>query len=425
MGGAGAVTFLLTEVAGSVASWERDEGVMVDATGRLDRLVTTLVEAHRGTLVKPRGEGDSHFLVFDDPVDALTCAGALVVAVADEPVLPVRAALHVGPAEFRDGDWYGTTVNRCARLRAAANPRQILVSADVAAASEARLSGGLGLRSLGRHRLKDLDAPTEVFQLLGPGLVDDHPPPASLVRQHGLRLPPTPLVGRADDLARVLDAVDRVERVTITGAPGVGKSRLALEAAAAWFSTHDGEVVVWPVTATGARVGDDDLVVVDDADRFTGPWPAGRWLATSREPTGREDTVVRLAPLDDLDATRLLVELAGEAPGPTPEVTCGLPLAIGLLARRLGSMDPDALVDRLERDPLAVLGGDRRAEPARHTSVRAALDWGWDALESDARDDLIDASPGDARWVDAGWHEPDGPLPLIVSYLAQRAGEAR
>ena len=427
-----AVTFLLTEVVGSVERWEEDEAAMAAATERLDSIVVDLVAAHRGTLVKPRGEGDSHFLTFDDPADAVACAVALQRAVADEPLLPLRSGCNVGAAEMRGGDWYGTTVNRCARLRAAAHARQALVSAEVADAlgSLGRRLDGVTLRSLGRHRLKDLDEPAEVFQLCAPGLVEEHPPLSTLAMSHGLPLPRSSFVGRDSELASVVGLLHDRRVVTLTGAPGVGRTRLALEAAAAWWDRegHPVRLLSAPTSVdavTAARRSAGELLVVDDAgEELRGAVVPGPALITAAGPLGVEgEAVVRLSPLDEFDSAHLLHErLSDEVVLPPGLVGyCdGLPLAIELLARRASSVDADVLARRLSAHPLAVLGGDRRADPPRHASMKATFDAAFQRLEPDARSELLAAAPGDPRWAALGWHEPEGPIPLIAAFLDEQ-----
>ncbi|HUQ40462.1 MAG TPA: adenylate/guanylate cyclase domain-containing protein [Acidimicrobiales bacterium] len=384
------VVFLLTEIVDSIHRWEEDEGAMAAATTRLDAVVAATVGRYRGTQVKPRGEGDSHFLVFDDVVDAIGCAVQLQRSLADEPMLRIRSACHVGEAEFRGGDWYGTTVNRCARLRAAAHGRQALVSPDVAVAAAGRLPDDVMLVSLGRHRLKDLDEPLEVFQVAGPGLVDDHPPLATLALSHGLTLPQSSFVGREADVAAVHAALAAGAAVTVTGAPGAGTTRVATEAAAQWFGV------------TGERA----------------------CVVAAHRPSGVDgEHVVRLAPLDDFDAERLLRDrLPDDAAVPPGLATwCdGLPLAVELLARRAASLDAGVLAQRLAADPLAVLAGNRRADPPRHAGMRSTLQAAFDELGASERTELLAAAPGDPRWVECGWHEPDTVLPLVARFLAEQ-----
>src|SRR5207247_1426666 len=119
----GTVTFLLTDIEGSTQLWERQPGAMRLALVRHDQIISTAVQQHEGSVVKNRGEGDSVFAVFSRATDALAAACALQQALHAEgwPAdlrLRVRVAIHTGEAELREGDYFGSAVNRCARLRA-------------------------------------------------------------------------------------------------------------------------------------------------------------------------------------------------------------------------------------------------------------------------------------------------------------------
>ena len=424
------VAFLLTEVVDSIRRWEDDEAAMALVTERLDAIVAELVGNHAGALVKPRGEGDSYFLVFDDPLDAVFCAVALQRVAAVETGLPIRCACHVGAAELRAGDWYGTTVNRCARLRAVAHAGQSLVSADVAQVAATRgLSGAISLRSLGRHRLKDLDEPAEIFKLCAPGLVEEHTPLATLAQTHGLALPRSTFIGRSDECERALQLLADGAVVTVTGAPGVGTTRFAAEAAARWWERDGRRVRVAADldAAPSTRTSSGELVLVDGAGVASGLAElTGPAIVTARQPLGvANESVVRLAPLDGFDAEALLKDRLAEDVHLPPGLASwcdGLPLALELLARRASSVDGPVLAERLAADALAVLGGDRRAEPPRHASMRATFAAAFDELDAGGQADLLAATPGDSRWVSAGWHELAGPLPLVAAFLGSVEG---
>src|SRR5919202_893937 len=129
----GTVTFLLTDIAGSTRLWEQDPQAMRQALVRHDALVEQIVTEHGGVVVRPRGEGDSRFAVFARATNAAFCATTLQQAFYAEPwptpePLRVRMALHTGEADLRDGDYYGSAVNRCARTRAVAHGGQTLLS---------------------------------------------------------------------------------------------------------------------------------------------------------------------------------------------------------------------------------------------------------------------------------------------------------
>src|SRR5262249_33291018 len=132
----GTVTFLFTDIEGSTRLWEQHSEAMRVALARHDALAASLADHHAGVLVRSRGEGDSLFLVFARASDALAAACAFQQALVNElwPLpagLRVRMALHTGEAELRDGSYYGSEVNRCARLRAIAHGGQVLLSRTV------------------------------------------------------------------------------------------------------------------------------------------------------------------------------------------------------------------------------------------------------------------------------------------------------
>src|SRR5919202_6300757 len=129
----GTVTFLFTDIEGSTALWEQQPEAMRTAMARHDALVESIVAAHDGALVRPRGEGDSRFAVFVRATDAVAAAAALQQAFHAElwptpTPLRVRMAVHTGEADLRAGDYYGSAVTRCARLRAVATGGQVVLS---------------------------------------------------------------------------------------------------------------------------------------------------------------------------------------------------------------------------------------------------------------------------------------------------------
>src|SRR5687768_13080792 len=232
----GTVTFLLTDIEGSTALWEQHRDAMRQALVRHDVLVEQLVAEHHGQVVRPRGEGDSRFAVFARATDAVAAAAALQQAFHAEPwptptPLRVRMAVHTGEADFRAGDYYGSAVNRCARLRAVAHGGQTLVSLSTEELVRDHLAPGLDLHDLGAHRLRDLIRPERIFQLVVLGLPSDFPPLKTLtLRRTNLPLQRNPLIGRAHELTAVRQLLmrDEVGLVTLTGTGGTGKTRLAV-----------------------------------------------------------------------------------------------------------------------------------------------------------------------------------------------------
>src|SRR5919199_480705 len=236
----GTVTFLFTDIAGSTALWEHHPDAARVALARHDVLVEQIVAAHDGRVVRPRGEGDSRFAVFARATDAVTAAAALQQAFYAEPwptptPLQVRMALHTGEADLWEGDYYGTAVNRCARLRAVAHGGQTVLSQATFDLVCDHSLHGVDLRDLGQHRLKDLQRPEHIYQLVIPGLPADFPLLTTLdARPTNLPVQPTPFIGREQEVAVVRACVLRPEMrlLTLTGPGGTGKTRLALQVAA-------------------------------------------------------------------------------------------------------------------------------------------------------------------------------------------------
>jgi class 3 adenylate cyclase len=167
----GTVTFLLTDVEGSSALWEAAPDAMHAALTRHDLLFEETVRAHRGVHVRPRGEGDSRFAVFASAVGAVAAAVTFQRALASEAwLLPrplaVRIGIHTGHAELRDGDYYGSAVNRCARVRDVGRGTQTILSDATVAVVRDDLPNDLALRDLGERRLKGLSRADRLSLLL-------------------------------------------------------------------------------------------------------------------------------------------------------------------------------------------------------------------------------------------------------------------
>lgn len=166
----GIVTFLMTDIEGSTRLWETDPAAMGVAIRRHDALVRTVVTDRGGALIKWRGEGDSTFSVFTDAAIAVAAAVALQQAIGAErwPTqrqIVIRAALHTGEAELRERDYYGKTVNRCARLRSVARGGQTLLTAATRELARDRLPETLTIADLGERELKDLSEPEHVYEV--------------------------------------------------------------------------------------------------------------------------------------------------------------------------------------------------------------------------------------------------------------------
>jgi class 3 adenylate cyclase len=171
--------FLMSDLEGSNHLWAAWRDAMAEAVTVLDAEVEAAVNDHGGTLLKERGEGDSHFAVFSLASDAVMSACALQSRLSG-PVngldLRARVAVHVGEVDSIGGDYYGVAVNQTARLRAIAHGGQTVVSNVATALAAPALAGRVDLRSLGHHRIRDFDRLEEVFQASSPDDARSFPP---------------------------------------------------------------------------------------------------------------------------------------------------------------------------------------------------------------------------------------------------------
>ncbi len=177
----GTVTFLFTDVQDSTRLWEKYPTDMRVALKRHDEIIESLAQQHNGFVVRPRGEGDSRFVVFERAIDGVSAAAAIQRALHAEPwpeqtPMYVRMSLHTGDGEFRDGDYYGTAVNRCARLRGIAHGGQTVISKTTYQLAMGEISQMDEFLDLGEHPLKGMQEPERVFQLTGAGLPSEFPP---------------------------------------------------------------------------------------------------------------------------------------------------------------------------------------------------------------------------------------------------------
>ncbi len=243
----GWVTFLMTDVQDSMVKWEARAEVMKLATRHHDDLAEEIVEEFGGHLLKKKGAGDALFIVFENPLSAVECAVALQRAFenADWPQdekLLVRMGIHVGkPMDYRDDDYFGPVVNRCARIQGAGHGGQILVSQEVADACNVRqIDPSISFKDLGEHRLKSLELPLRLFQVEAPGLRNEFLPLQTLnPKRTNLPFQSAPLVGREEELIKIQRTMEMRRFVCLTGTGGVGKTRLAIQAGAEMMSRFD------------------------------------------------------------------------------------------------------------------------------------------------------------------------------------------
>ncbi len=176
------VALCLTDVERSSRLWLDHPTSMPAALADLDDMVDKAAASRAGRVVKSRGEGDSHFVVFDTATDAIAFAVDVQHALrererhTDGPHLAARMAVHAGEVAAYGDDYLGIAVNQAARLRAVGHGGQVLTSRLVADLVAGRLDDGLRLERLGSHRVRDLPGWTDIFQVCAPGLEDHFPP---------------------------------------------------------------------------------------------------------------------------------------------------------------------------------------------------------------------------------------------------------
>jgi predicted ATPase/class 3 adenylate cyclase len=434
------VSLVMSDIVDSTRRWNADESAMAADLEMHDGLIRGVVEAAGGTVFKHTGDG--MIAVFDDPVAAVGAAAGLQQAIGSAQWrypdgLRVRVAAHAGVVYPRDGDLFGTAVNKVARLLGVCPPDAVLVSAAVAGLLNERAPEGIGLRRVGSVALAGFASPDEVFAVVGPGLVEVSDL-AGRGSAHPLRLPAVDeeLIGRSDELAAIWDALGRARLVTLVGVGGMGKTRLALEVAAgaavsfadgAWWidlaaASSDDAVLAVALAAVGAHEspgrtplesftdrfeGLTGLVVVDNCEHVLRSArdliealrtraPETRIVATSREALGlRGEQLVPVGSLPTVDGIELFVERARmarpdldvDSNRPVIERICarldGIPLAIELSAARCRAMTPAEIDARLDDRFRLLRGGRESAE--RHRTLQAAVGWSYSLLDPDER----------------------------------------
>jgi predicted ATPase/class 3 adenylate cyclase len=446
---AGEVTFLLTDIEGSTrifrALGERFRGLLDDH----GEIIRSAVLRHGGVVV--RTEGDSHFCAFEHAPSAIAAALEAQLALSAHPwpdaiAMSVRMGLHTGEAQPGGDDYVSMTVHQAARVADAGHGGQVLVSDATRELVAEALPQGATLTALGSYRLRDFPDPAPLFQLGHPGLRAEFPALRTLpAAAHNIPAQATLFVGRQTALAELGRQVRSRRLVTILGAGGVGKTRLAIELVPSvvksfpdgvWLIElarvgRDGNVAPEVAGALGIQLeperpdvqtvvdglrGKRMLLVLDNcehvldsaaelAEQLVASCPGVTVLATSREPFGLAiEQRFPLAPLSVPDgaepgqseAVALFVDRARAVSpgfdlpadaGPVVEICRrldGLPLAIELAAARAAAIPLTSIASRLDRR-FSLLTAGHRSALAHHETLRASISWSVDLLSTHER----------------------------------------
>ncbi len=426
----GTVTLLLADVEGSTRLWETQPEQMTAALAQLNRTVNETIAAYDGVRPLEQGEGDSFVAAFARASDAVACALAFQRA----PLAPIRLriGIHTGEIQLRDdANYAGPTINRTARLRDLAHGGQTVLSGVTESLVMDRLPDGVWFTDLGSYPLRGVPRPERVVQLCHPDLRNEFPPlrVRTAVAAHNLPAQLTSFVGRATEMTELRQLVTSNRLVSLTGAGGAGKTRLAVEVAAgltAEFGDGLWYVDLSPVTnplvapVTVARtLGLTDqpgcshadllvrfiadkhvLLILDNCEHLLDACgtlvaelltvcPQLTILTTSREPLGVPGELGwRVPSLGIADGAVELFEdrarrarpdfVVGEQNRRLLEDICtrldGMPLAIELAAARIRALSLQQIADSLH-DRFRLLTGGARTAVRRQQTLRASVDW--------------------------------------------------
>ena len=418
----GTWTFLFTDIEDSTRRWQADREAMAVALEVHDVTLSRVIEANGGRVFKHTGDGVC--AVFGSVGHAVAAASAA----QDALELPVRMGVHAGDAEERNGDFYGMTLNRCARIMDAGHGGQVLLSSVAAA-----LHGG-DVVDLGEHLLKGVTEPERIWQL---GTTTF---PALRVATRKSAVPPalTSLVGRDELVEQVVDRLATARLVTLVGVGGVGKTRVAM--AAAELVERDRDLTVFvplnevsddqevlPALARAlglttptldavaiALSGRRALVLIDNCEhvidgaadlveQLLGASPTVTVLATSREGLAvAGEQLVGIPGLGgsggDAAAVVLFVDrarnvdsafqLGADDVAIVAEICRrldGVPLAIELAAARVNVLPAGELLKRLDERFDVLTGSRRRRSRDRQRTLRETVDWSYELLDDDER----------------------------------------
>ena len=448
------LTFLMTDIQGSTRLWEDFPESMPLAVRRHEEIIDASISAAGGTLVKSKGEGDSTFSFFENATAAVRAAFAAQTEIRNESwpagiEIRVRMGIHTGEVEAREGDFFGPTLSRCARIREVGHGGQIVLSG--ATRTLIASSPSMNLHDLGVHRLRDLQKPEHLFEV---SVSKAKFPPLRSLTSLRNNLPPqlTSFIGRQSSIQDLRKLLGEQRLVTIVGTGGCGKTRLALQVGAEFL---DGEEHgVWFIDMAPLRsktelvasiaislgitgnaedgdakslivsIGDmsNQVFIFDNAehilpdvaefvDQILRESPSTRMLVTSREPLRVYGEMVYRIPsletpgeppydrneLAKIESVALFVERA-VARLPRFELTDSNASSVATICRRMDgiplAIEPvAAMVDMLTpqqivsrmQDRFGLLATPDESANPRHRTIENAIDWSYGMLDVDQK----------------------------------------
>ncbi|MCC6298954.1 MAG: hypothetical protein IT314_06625 [Anaerolineales bacterium] len=384
----GTATFLFTDIEGSTKLWEEFPEAMKSALARHDSILKEAVESHRGQIIKTTGDGiHAVFVTAIDGINAAIEAQRAMERMKDEGkgmnesssqeissfiihpssfALKVRMGLHTGEADLREGDYFGQTLNRAARIMSAGHGGQILVSDIVAQVAKEHLSADISLLDLGEHFLKGVLQAEKIYQVIVPDLQEDFPPLNSIpTATNNLPQQLTSFIGREKELKEACEKLspspagrevksEGARLLTLIGPGGTGKTRLSIQIGVERLADFKNGVwlvelapisdaaFIIPAIASVFEIrgvqnipliqfvldylrAKELLLILDNcehlveasaqvADQLLHECPQIKIIASSREALGVDgETIYRVPSLKDDEATRLFVERATKA----------------------------------------------------------------------------------------------------------------
>jgi class 3 adenylate cyclase/tetratricopeptide (TPR) repeat protein len=379
----GTVTFLFTDIEGSTQRWDRDRAAMQEAVRLHDQLMRAAIAAHGGYVFKT--VGDAFCAAFTTPENAVATAldaqralGAADWSAVDN--VRVRMAINTGTADERDGDYFGPTVNRVARLLALGHGGQVLLSGIAASLARENPPQGATLADLGAHELKDLQGHETVYQLVAPGLQRDFPAlRAPKAGDAPWNVPDAArtkyFTGRRQLLDEIGQQLAEHHRAALSGLGGVGKTQTGIEYAVRhradyrngvfWINAETGSGLtsgfveiaktlrlaaadsndqerIVGATLDWLNANDHWLLILDNVEdrreirRFVPERSKGDVLITSRESVFQELGIPRALEVHELDgdeAEKFLLARTGRKDSDPEELA-----AVAQLATELGNL---------------------------------------------------------------------------------------